>query len=184
MRPRNPFYNAKSWSGIGIPRKVERVEEHELADAENEQLNSNGNDWDTEWSDDEKESSTSLLPNEKVPPTNESTVHTTANTSENDSTNTLPDDEEAEAWGWGDDEPEAEPSEEKAPEIQPAQTIVNKTNESVLHALRTGRLTEKYSISSIPKPVFETVVLMITDGVTLSQQEYIYPHPNYFDELC
>jgi centromere/kinetochore protein ZW10 len=157
--------------GIGVVRRVERVEEHELTEQEGEQVTSNGNDWDTAWSDDEKETSN--------PTSLDAAIPLNAGSSADSMPDSTQDDEEADAWGWGDDEPVEEAPIEQVSETIPAQQVLKQTNQTVLHALRTGKLTEKYAISSIPKPVFETVVTMVTDGVSLSQKEYVYPTTKY-----
>lgn len=98
--------------------------------------------------------------------------------------------DEADAWGWGDegDEDTAEPQPE--PEAKPAITNVAKSSaESHLPRSKPAHnreitLTESYTISSMPGPVFQTVTSILKDASRLKSNGYvvftIYLFPNAY----
>jgi centromere/kinetochore protein ZW10 len=79
------------------------------------------------------------------------------------------DDDSADAWGWGDDEAaEAENiTEENETNWEgTADPIQERTSDTV----REVTLREKYTISSMPDHVYNTIKSIIEDGVTLTQE--------------
>lgn len=79
------------------------------------------------------------------------------------------DDEAADAWGWGDDETgdgeNTTAEDETTPESAEAPVHGRMTD-----AVREVTLTEKYTISSMPDPVYNTIKSIIEDGATLTRE--------------
>lgn len=102
-------------------------------------------DWDAAWDSDENEDSN------HAPPVDE--VSNAENKQQSE------DDDGTDAWGWGDDDTEiAEPTSPSPPMIEPSQK-------------REVTLSEKYSISSMPQPVFDLVTNIYDDGAKLAKME-------------
>jgi centromere/kinetochore protein ZW10 len=83
------------------------------------------------------------------------------------------DDDGADAWGWGDEDEEEAPAET---EEQPAPAPVPEKPEILepqarREVQREVTLTEKYTVSSMPEPVFNTISQIIEDGVTLTREK-------------
>jgi protein transport protein DSL1/ZW10 len=79
------------------------------------------------------------------------------------------DDDSADAWGWGDDEAaEAENTtgENEASLEGTGDPVQERTSDTV----REVTLREKYTISSMPNHVYNTIKSIIEDGVTLTQE--------------
>lgn len=149
--------------------------------------------WDAAWSDDgkgpeqkpEHKPSTAVSVSEAPASSSSSSAQPwTAGLAKQDSPTqqkeAAPVDEEddgADAWGWGDDEEELKPAEEPAaPAPEPPQPSPPRT-EPVSppprkNSQREVTLTEQYTISLMPDPVFKTIVDIIEDGVILTREEH------------
>jgi hypothetical protein len=78
------------------------------------------------------------------------------------------DDDSADAWGWGDETGDGENTtveDETTPEGAEA-PIHDRINDTV----REVTLTETYTISSMPDPVYNTIKSIIEDGATLTRE--------------
>lgn len=80
------------------------------------------------------------------------------------------DDEEdaADAWGWGDEEDTAVPFSQAPVNNQSAAAIP-----IISIATREVTLSEKYYISRIPQPLFNSVKKIYDDGARLTQPEFV-----------
>lgn len=126
--------------------------------------NADGTDWDAGWDSDDREE-----PSEEAP---SATPGSTSIGSE--ITNTLTgrpvdedDDDAADAWGWGDDDATDDP----APDhnlVKATQVIKREETEPKMQEVT---LSEPYWTSSIPKEVFDTIMLIYDDGATLAKPE-------------
>lgn len=144
--------------GIGITRSVDRVETQMISRVEGKHITSNGNDWDAAWSDEEGDGDHH---------------ENTAEASEREvSPSHVEDDDGADAWGWGDDEttdlnPGGAENGATAPNSR------DQGHEKTAASVREVTLTEKYTISAMPDPVFKTIVSIIEDGAKLTQEVYV-----------
>jgi protein transport protein DSL1/ZW10 len=138
-------------------------------------VNGNGNDWDAAWSDEEQEDDQGEkvqgLPGQDA--SHDDPNSGTSNAPQRDnSLNGSQDDDEAEAWGWGDEddplEPEAEHGENGTSKTVPMVPVQAKGPEAV----REVTLTEKYTISSMPDPVLKIITSILEDAATLTQEVY------------
>lgn len=151
--------------------------------------------WDAAWSDDgkgaepkvERQRSTSVTVSEApVSSSSSSAQPWTADVAKQSSLmergGAAPDDEEddgADAWGWGDEDEELKPAkEEQAPAApsapqssQPSPPKADSPRPRT-DSQREVTLTEQYTISSMPNPVFKTIIDIIEDGVMLTREEH------------
>lgn len=186
--------------GIGRTKGVERTETQtiteviedevpgELATKDKEAVK-HEDDWDAAWSDDEGKGNDHSAPRSKAKENNigggsDSEGNTKSSSSlgrdspkENNWTagvlkESVPDDDDgADAWGWGDDdegEAPVEAEEEPAPVLKKSETSKPHGRREVQ---REVTLTEKYTVSSMPDPVFDTIRQIIEDGVTLTREK-------------
>lgn len=80
------------------------------------------------------------------------------------------DDDVADAWGWGDEDEEEAPAEtEEGPAPEPEKPEISEPQRREVQ--REVTLTEKYTVSSMPEPVFDTIKQIIEDGVTLTREK-------------
>ncbi|KFY26992.1 hypothetical protein V493_03754 [Pseudogymnoascus sp. VKM F-4281 (FW-2241)] len=151
-------------------------------------------DWDVEWSDDEDKGNEDSAPGgadkEKSKENNtgggsDSDGNTKSSSSlgrdspkENNWTagvlkEAAPDDDDvADAWGWGDEDEEEAPAEiEEKPAPAPGKVETLEPHGS-REVQREVTLTEKYTVSSMPEPVFDTINEIIEDGVTLTRENH------------
>ncbi|KFY36495.1 hypothetical protein V494_05027 [Pseudogymnoascus sp. VKM F-4513 (FW-928)] len=179
--------------GIGSTKGVERTEtqfitefiEEDIPGApEGKATAKPADDWDVEWSDDEGKdddkvkakntgggndtegntrSSSSL--GRDSPKENNWTAGVVKEAAADD------DDDGADAWGWGDEDEGEAPAEAEEPAPEP-----EKPKKSEPHGMkevqREVTLTEKYTVSSMPEPVFDTIRHIIEDGVTLTRENH------------
>lgn len=172
--------------GLGQSKQVEKVEKQMVSRTEGKDLTSNAavadvedHGWDEAWPNVEEEESNSAKPSTGPgqPPTGE--------------------DDGTDAWGWNDDEANAEGKSEQitnekkddeedssaawgwgddAQNEQPAEATSASRGKSV--ATREERLTreltlkETYYISSMPEPVLALIFAIIEDGAALTQEVY------------
>jgi protein transport protein DSL1/ZW10 len=154
--------------GIGSPRKVDRVETQKMSRNEGKHITANGsgngNDWDAAWSDDEQDDY----------PSNSGEA-TTANhgiqhgQEPPEIGGVSEDDDAADAWGWGDEEPD-EGNGDKDEKGANSETTKAPIRESDTGALREVTLTERYTISSMPDPVLRSITSIIEDGTILTKE--------------
>ncbi|OBT70515.1 hypothetical protein VE03_00141 [Pseudogymnoascus sp. 23342-1-I1] len=150
-------------------------------------------DWNVEWSDDEVKAKEDSTPGgndkgkakEKNTGESDSDGNTRSSSSlgrdspkENNWTagvlkDAAPDEDDvADAWGWGDEDEEEAPVEsekEPAPVIEKHEISEPQARREVQ---REVTLTEKYTVSSMPEPVFDTIKNIIEDGVTLTRENH------------
>lgn len=156
--------------GIGNPRKVDRVETQKISRSEGKHINSNangnGNDWDAAWSDDEQDDSSLQGKTKSVDHASDNSLDSWQ---DSNVSNGNQDDDTAEAWGWGDDDAtdSENPTTGDGTTLEGAEALVQ---ENQSDAVREVTLTEKYTISSMPDPVFNTIKSIIEDGVTLTRE--------------
>jgi len=79
------------------------------------------------------------------------------------------DDDSADAWGWGDDEAGDGENTTAEDETTPEGTKAT-AHDRITDAVREVTLTEKYTISSMPDPVYNTIKSIIEDGATLTRE--------------
>lgn len=186
--------------GIGRTKGVERTETQTITEFIDDELPQgpatkgketvkHEDDWDVEWSDDEdKGNHDGTLGGDKDKAGNtgggsDTDGNTRSSSSlgrdspkENNWTAGVlkeaapEDDDGADAWGWGDEDEEEAPAEaveEPAPEPEKPEISETQTRREVQ---REVTLTEKYTVSSMPEPVFDTIRHIIEDGVTLTRE--------------
>lgn len=132
----------------------------------------NGNDWDAAWSDEEAETTQiepASPPSVQETPKDDSQSVAAEDLHGDTGANGGQDDDGEDAWGWGDEDPID--ADVKAPAHEEPGTPIR---EKASTAVREVTLTEKYYISSMPKPVLMTIKSIIEDGVILTGQEYVF----------
>lgn len=179
--------------GIRSRREVEKTETQIITESEQEQIGANvdgaaddldDHGWDN-WSDggkDEgKEPKSSTEPSRTVSTvsiSDQGPTWTSEVLKKDEEANKANDDEDdgADAWGWGDEDDDNEKDEKKEPEPMSETPSPKATRvESQPQQRATSRevtLTEKYTISSMPDPVFKTIVDILEDGVSLTKEEH------------
>lgn len=151
--------------------------------------------WDAAWSDDgkgagpkvEQQRSTSVTVSEAPVSSSSSSARPwTASVAKQSSLTergeVAPDDQEddgAEAWGWGDEDEELKPAKEEQAATAPSVPQSSGTSSPKADSppprkdsQREVTLTEQYTISSMPDPVFKTIIDIIEDGVMLTREEH------------
>lgn len=97
-------------------------------------------------------------------------------------------DDGADAWGWGDDDDDAEidatagnPEPTNFRTAQESEPINALKRPSLLQnpSTREMTLSERYWISSIPQPVFNSVKKLYDDAAELTQPESVHPFTYY-----
>ncbi len=149
--------------GLGTPQFAERFEKRMIAREEGDEIATTGNlvtqDWDAAWEsggDDEPQEISNGTKNKK-------SLDEERDYSVGPGEDQV--DEEADAWGWGDEDSPIEPEEAALSERPiPDRHITPDTREMTL--------SEKYWTSSLPQPIFKTVVNIFNDGATLKKPEY------------
>lgn len=181
--------------GIGRKREVEKTETQTITESEEEQITANidgaddldNHEWDAEWSDDGKDDAKET--GEEKPSRTESvgsmaepqstwTAEIVKKDEESKQAND-DDDDGGDAWGWGDDDDETEKKPEEK-EDMPTPVAENqlpkaepiKASPQQKATSREVTLTEKYTISSMPDPVFRTILDILEDGVSLTKEEH------------
>jgi centromere/kinetochore protein ZW10 len=181
--------------GIGSTEKVEKTETQiitEVLDEQHPQQHTDNlksgevakreDDWDAGWSDDEGKGDENSAANDKGKDNEKSSSEATDsedNSPEEGSNWTAgvvkeavnDDDDVADAWGWGDEDVEegAEKIEEKQVAVPEKTEMLESQSQKMIE--RTVTMVEEYTISSIPKPVFDTVKQIIDDGEKLTSEE-------------
>jgi protein transport protein DSL1/ZW10 len=180
--------------GIGSTKEVERTETQIVTEVVGEQppgpLTANPeskereHDWDAEWSDDEgkgnEDSALGEVDKGKAKERSCSGGSDSEGNSPKEESNWTAgvlkeavndDDDVADAWGWGDeDEGEAAEKTEEKPASIPEETETLEP-QAKMEVQREVTLTEKYTVSSMPDPVFNAIKQIIEDGVTLTREE-------------
>lgn len=156
---------------------AERIESRMVAREDGAHIASTGNmvsqDWDDAWDSDEDEKSAG---NENQASTPMRNRHSIEEERRNTETFTSPaaendDDDAADAWGWGDDdEADGAATEEPAANAAPPQPPPQR---HITPEVRELTLSEKYWISSMPQPVFNTVVQIYEEGAQLTRPEFV-----------
>ncbi|KAG9244951.1 centromere/kinetochore protein-like protein zw10 [Calycina marina] len=149
--------------GVGQLHSAEHIETHEVSQEVSADIVSAGSkavvsdEWDAAWDSDEK----SADPLNDTPPAPLGGTQDAPITIEDD-----PADDDA--WGWGDETtevPEDTPPEEAEP-LAESKSKAKKPNRN--HAVT---LKETYQTSSMPGPVYESIVNIYEDGVKLSKTD-------------
>lgn len=161
--------------GVGAPMIAERVEKRIVARDEGRHIPYSGGpmtqEWDAAWdSDAENRDAPSL--EEKSVLLDDQGRHATASVSAHGVTDE-PDDDAADAWGWGDDDQvDSEPIEQQGqiPSIDP-HALQLELEHDLVPAAREVTLSEKYWTSSMPRPLFSTVTGIYDDGARLTKPE-------------
>ncbi|KFY88398.1 hypothetical protein V500_06397 [Pseudogymnoascus sp. VKM F-4518 (FW-2643)] len=187
--------------GIGRTKGVERTETQTITEVIEEELPGglanegketvkHEDNWDVEWSDDEDKGNEDSAPGggDKGKATagggSDSEGNTRSSSSlgrdspkENNWTagvlkEAAPDDDDvADAWGWGDEDEDETPAEtEEKPAPEPEKPEISEPQRREVQ--REVTLTEKYTVSSMPEPVFDTIKQIIEDGVTLTRENH------------
>lgn len=161
--------------GIGEPQFAERTETRMVARDDGHHIATTGNtvndDWDAAWDGDEPEHTE---PSQNGHPRNRSSFEeevraSQVSTSPSDEVEATEDDA-ADAWGWGDDDTTEEDAIQAAPaDEDEAPPLVRRISPET----REMTISEKYWISSLPQPVFNTVVQIYNDGAQLTKPEYV-----------
>ncbi|KAK8066689.1 hypothetical protein PG997_013436 [Apiospora hydei] len=167
--------------GLGSPKAVERVETQTVSCSEGKELAANGaptndeDDW-AAW-DDEGEGNATEAPQAAI---QENANHGALDINEDDAdawgwgeeepveekptepavAGTSVEDDPADAWGWGDDEPIDQPA-------APSQPKAVESNPAKNLETREMTLKESYHISSLPEPVLDLISTILEDGASL-----------------
>ncbi|KAK7966402.1 uncharacterized protein PG986_000679 [Apiospora aurea] len=171
----------KMGHGLGSPKSVERVETQTVSRSEGKELAANGaptnneDDW-AAW-DDEGEGNATEAPQAA---SQENENHGALDINEDDAdawgwgeeepveekptesavADTSVEDDPADAWGWGDDEPIDQPA-------APPQPKAVESNPTTNLETREMTLKESYHISSLPEPVLDLISTILEDGALL-----------------
>lgn len=164
--------------GIGEPQYAERIETRMVARDDGHHIATTGNtindEWDAGWDDDEPEpvqpeqngqfhghvkNRSSFEEERRV-----SEVTTPIDAGENE-------DDAADAWGWGDDDGAEEEAPNTASDLAAAQSSAPALARRITPETREMTLSEKYWTSSLPQPVYTTVVQIYNDGAQLTKPE-------------
>lgn len=175
---------------------TESEEEQIVPNGEGTQVDEGeGRGWDAAWSDDgkgaepevEQERSTSVTVSEAPVSSTSSlaqpwTAGVANQSSLTERRGAAPDDEEddgADAWGWGDEDEELAPAKEEQASAAPSAPQSSQPSPPKADSppprkdsQREVTLTEQYTISSMPNPVFKTIIDIIEDGVMLTREEH------------
>lgn len=167
--------------GTGVLQTAEHVERRMVRKDESKQIAESGNmanqDWDAAWDSEEEENNS--LPRG----TNRASLEEERRASEVYTQPANDDDDTEDAWGWGD---EVEVDEPMSEDVEP----------SAEHSPVDGRsspetreiiLSEKYKISSIPQPIFNTISGIFNDGARLTSPECVCSFPvsqTQSDKIC
>jgi centromere/kinetochore protein ZW10 len=177
----------KLTSGIGEPKKVEKIEKHMVTVAQGKELATTGagaaadtNDWgaawDDAWDDDQNQESEKLQEPGVEPGPKEDDGADAWGWDDDDKDDTGQpaeahsresktegeDDTGADAWGWGDEDATAEPEISKPP-------AKKQKSKASPEAIRELVLKETYYISCVPEPVLELMLAILEDGATLTK---------------
>lgn len=154
--------------GLGKKTLVERHETHEISREEGQNITANGknDDWDAAWSDGEDAPPKNIEMAGNDSPQSNELSQVKPNT-------TLAEDDEDDAWGWGDADGPAidEGAEEDTSLSENFNAPVPGSPSLNRHSLakREVTLTEKYQISSIPEAVLRNIKQILDDGAALTQ---------------
>ncbi|KFY42584.1 hypothetical protein V495_04438 [Pseudogymnoascus sp. VKM F-4514 (FW-929)] len=152
-------------------------------------------DWDAEWSDDEgkgnedsapggddkgktKENNAGVSDSEGNTASSSSLGRDSPNEENNWTAGVLkdaaPDDDDdgADAWGWGDEDDGDSPAETEEEPARAPEEPEKSEPQARREVQREVTLTEKYTVSSMPEPVFDTIKNIIEDGVTLTRENH------------
>lgn len=182
--------------GIGQTRQVERTETQIVTESEEEQImpsdaavdKEEEHGWDAAWSDDGKgEEKGKPKPMDisvsEAPVLSSSNASVKAWTAEiakqppaREEKKAEVADEDVDAWGWGDEDEVPKPVEEERPASVSGESNESPPAKSATPPRRSSAkevtLTEQYTISSMPDPVYKTIVDIIEDGVMLTREEH------------
>ena len=146
-----------------MPQSAQRIETRMVEIDEDPSTNV---DWDAAWKSDDEDNGSD------TPGLNRHSIEEERKNSM--SMVDTPDDEAADAWGWGDDEDIAEENEPPSTERKspPSPSSTPSHPQGMLPNLREKTITEKYWTSSLPHPILKTVEQIYNDGATLLEPEY------------
>ncbi|CZR67503.1 uncharacterized protein PAC_17402 [Phialocephala subalpina] len=172
--------------GIGEPQYAERTETRMVARDDGHHIATTGNtindEWDAGWDDDEPEPPAAPEPNghgnghvknrssfEEQRRVSEVTTPSPIELTDNE-------DDAADAWGWGDEDIAEEEALDPIAALAAAQTSAPQSSAPALPRritpeTREMTLSEKYWTSSLPEPVYKTVVQIYNDGAQLTKPE-------------
>ncbi|KAF8850831.1 hypothetical protein BDZ45DRAFT_184064 [Acephala macrosclerotiorum] len=168
--------------GIGEPQYAERTETRMVARDDGHHIATTSNtindEWDAGWDDDEPEP-------EESEPNGHGNGHVKNRSSFDEerrvSEITTPpieaadnEDDAADAWGWGDDDAAEDAAPDPVAALTAAQTstpIAPSLPRRITPETREMTLSEKYWTSSLPQPVYKTVVQIYNDGAQLTKPE-------------
>jgi centromere/kinetochore protein ZW10 len=169
--------------GIGEPQMAERTETRMVARDEGPDIATAGpvvnDEWDAAWDGDEPEPVDPAKPESNGHPRNRSSLDEERRLSEisTPSPEILQDmDDATDAWGFDDDEAVEEETATSTAQTEQNDRPPLETRNSP--ETREVTLSEKYWTSSLPQPVFNTVVQIYNDGAQLTKPEYIPNTPN------
>ena len=157
---------------------AERIESRMVAREDGAHITSTGNmgsqDWDDAWDSDEDEKPAGNENQASTPMRNRHSIEEERRDSEtiispaaeND------DDDAADAWGWGDDD-EADGAATEEPVVNAALPQRPSPQRHITPEVRELTLSEKYWTSSMPQPVFNTVVQIYEEGAQLTRPEFV-----------
>jgi centromere/kinetochore protein ZW10 len=171
--------------GLGTPVFAERFETKMVAREEGDEIAKTGTaavaDWDAGWDDDTIEdtqetedhapfgkSRASMEEERRASETRTPQLSIMDSSPAISPTQTTNDDDDdaAQAWGWEDDDATEESA--AGPEPQAASSQVDRSP-----VLREMTLTESYWTSSIPKPLFNSILTIYEDSATLMKPESV-----------
>jgi len=150
-----------------MPQSAQRIETRMVEIDEDHSTNV---DWDAAWKSDDEDNGSD------TPGLNRHSIEEERKNSMVDT----PDDEAADAWGWGDDEDIAEENEPSSTEGKstpsshspPSPPSPPSHPQGMMPHFREKTITEKYWTSSLPHPILKTVEQIYNDGATLLKPEY------------
>lgn len=173
--------------GIGFTKEVERTETQIITETVGPQLTASDeakepvkgeHEWDAAWSDDEGKgsdgnprSSSSVGRSSLEEEQPQWTAEVLREDKAQKDAVVNDDDDGADAWGWGDEDVEDTTGESRDQPTPMAKQTKKAEPEAPRQVHRKVTLTEKYIISSMPGPVFNTITNIVEDGVKLTREE-------------
>ncbi|KUJ07758.1 centromere/kinetochore protein-like protein zw10 [Mollisia scopiformis] len=159
--------------GIGEPQFAERKETRMIARDDGHHIATTGNtvhdDWDAAWDGDEPEPEPAQNGHTKNRSSFEEELRMSQVSSPGPADEEDNEDDAADAWGWGDDDATADDTAEQVASAE--QNQPQALERRISPETREMTISEKYWTSSLPQPVFNTVVQIYNDGAQLTKPE-------------
>ena len=172
-------------SGLGDIETVERIETQILSKKEDIFPSAQPDDsWNAEWSDEEEGDQSAAKAAARAGGDNleeEISAWDLGEDAVNDKPQTQDDNDDPDAWGWGDEEEVVEKSvSPKAIQTRSKEPESNGLPDPAPKSEREVTLKENYNITALPRDIFELITRAISDAEDLRKPEYVSPLSGLF----